>query len=144
MTCNIFMCYIGYWNILFCHLPEPLSFSFLINIIDEPGKEIQARLCWGPYCSTVGGSDGKVSACDVGDLGLIPVSGGPLEKGMAPHLVFLPGNGQKGLAGYRLHSRLQRSWIRLEQPIQTEAGELGTSNGSSCLLPKLGAGTGMG
>ena len=32
-----------------------------------------------------GGSDGKVSACNAGDLGLIPGLGRPLEKEMAPH-----------------------------------------------------------
>ena len=32
-----------------------------------------------------GGSDGKESACNAGDPGLIPVSGNPLEKGMATH-----------------------------------------------------------
>ena len=32
-----------------------------------------------------GGSDGKVSACNVGDLGSIPGSEDPLEKEMAAH-----------------------------------------------------------
>ena len=32
-----------------------------------------------------GGSDGKESACNVGDLGSIPGLGDPLEKGMATH-----------------------------------------------------------
>ena len=32
-----------------------------------------------------GGSDGKVSACNAGDLGSIPVWEDPLEKEMAPH-----------------------------------------------------------
>ena len=32
-----------------------------------------------------GGSDGKESACNSGDLDLIPESGGPLEKGLATH-----------------------------------------------------------
>ena len=32
-----------------------------------------------------GGSDGKASAYNVGDLGLIPGSGRPLEKEMATH-----------------------------------------------------------
>ena len=34
-------------------------------------------------------SDGKESACNVGDLGLIPGSGGFLEKGMATHSSIL-------------------------------------------------------
>ena len=32
-----------------------------------------------------GGSAGKESACSVGDLGLIPGLGNPLEKGRATH-----------------------------------------------------------
>ena len=32
-----------------------------------------------------GGSDGKESACNFGDLGSIPCWEGPLEKGMASH-----------------------------------------------------------
>ena len=32
-----------------------------------------------------GGSDGKASACNVGDLGLIPGLENPLEKAMTPH-----------------------------------------------------------
>jgi len=37
-----------------------------------------------------GGSDGKETACNVGDLGLIPGSGKyPLEKGMAAHSSIL-------------------------------------------------------
>ena len=32
-----------------------------------------------------GGSDGKESACNTEDPGLIPGSGDPLEKGMATH-----------------------------------------------------------
>ena len=32
-----------------------------------------------------GGSDGKESACNAGDLGLIPGSEDPLEMGMATH-----------------------------------------------------------
>ena len=32
-----------------------------------------------------GGSDSKASVCSVGDLGLIPGLGNPLEKGRATH-----------------------------------------------------------
>ena len=38
-----------------------------------------------------GGSDGKESACNAGDLHLIPGMGRALEEGMATTLVFLPG-----------------------------------------------------
>ena len=36
-----------------------------------------------------GGSDSKESACNAGDLGSIPGSGRPLEKGMATHSSIL-------------------------------------------------------
>ena len=36
-----------------------------------------------------GGSEGKESACNVGDLGLIPELGRPLEEGMATHSSIL-------------------------------------------------------
>ena len=35
------------------------------------------------------GSDGRESACNVGDLGLIPGWEDPLEKGPAPHSSIL-------------------------------------------------------
>ena len=49
-----------------------------------------------------GGSDGKESACNAGDLGLIPRSGHPLQKEMATTLVFSPGKFYRwrSLAGY--------------------------------------------
>ena len=49
-----------------------------------------------------GSSDGKGSACNVGDLGSIPGSKRSLEKGMEPTPVFLPGefHGQRSLACY--------------------------------------------
>ena len=36
-----------------------------------------------------GGSDSKEFACNVGDLGLIPGLGNPLEEGMATHSSIL-------------------------------------------------------
>ena len=49
-----------------------------------------------------GGSDGKESACNAGDW--VPILGqeDPLEKGMQPTLVFLPGevHGQRSLVAY--------------------------------------------
>ena len=50
-----------------------------------------------------GGSDGKESACNVGDPGLIPGSGRfPWRREWQPTPVFLPGefHGQMSLAGY--------------------------------------------
>ena len=48
-----------------------------------------------------GGSDGKESACNAGDVGSIPGLGRPLEKEWQPTRAFLPGepHGQRGLAG---------------------------------------------
>ena len=48
----------------------------------------------------LGGSDGRESACDAGDMGSILGSEDPLEGLLIP--VFLPGefHGQKRLVGY--------------------------------------------
>ena len=53
-------------------------------------------------CGFPGGSDGKESTCNVGDLGSIPGSRRHPEGGHEPIPVFLPGesHGQKSLAGY--------------------------------------------
>ena len=61
-----------------------------------------------------GGSEGKESACNAGDLGLIPGLEDPLEKGMAIHSIILawriPWTEEPG----GLQSMgLQRSWTRL-------------------------------
>ena len=50
-----------------------------------------------------GGSEGKESACNAGDLGSIPGSGRfPLRRDWLPTPVFLPGefHGQRSLVGY--------------------------------------------
>ena len=51
-----------------------------------------------------GGSDGKESACDAGDLGSNPWLGRSPGEGWQPTPVFLPGefHGQRSLAGYSL------------------------------------------
>ena len=50
------------------------------------------------------GSDGKESACNVGDLGLIPGLGRSPGEGNGKPPVFLPGefHGQRSLVGYSL------------------------------------------
>ena len=58
------------------------------------------------------GSDGKESACNVGDLGLIPwVWKIPWRREWQPTPVFLPGefHGQRSLAG--CSPRAPKSWI---------------------------------
>ena len=54
------------------------------------------------YRSFPGASDGRESTCSVRDAGSIPGSGRSLEKGMATHSVFLPGefHPQRSQAGY--------------------------------------------
>ena len=43
----------------------------------------------GPFGGFRGGSDGKDSACNAGDLGSVPSSEGPLEKEVATHSSIL-------------------------------------------------------
>ena len=55
--------------------------------------------CCSKY--TKGGSAGKASACNAGDLGSIPGLGRSLEKGMATHSSTLAWRiPQRNLAGY--------------------------------------------
>ena len=56
-----------------------------------------------------GGSDGKESACNAGDTGLIPRLGRPPGEGNSP--VFLPGefHGQRSLAAYNTAWGLKES-----------------------------------
>ena len=62
-----------------------------------------------------GDSDGKESACNVGDLGFIPGLGrSPGEKNKLPTPVFLPEefHGQRSLAGYTVHGVAKsRTWL---------------------------------
>ena len=54
------------------------------------------------YSGFPGGSDSKESACNAGDLGLIPGLGSPSKFEMEPTLAFLLGefHGQRSLLGY--------------------------------------------
>ena len=58
---------------------------------------------------------GKEITCNVGDLCSIPGREDPLEKGMAAHSVFLPGepHGQRSLGGLWLQSMGSRSQTQL-------------------------------
>ena len=58
-----------------------------------------------------GGSDGKESACNTGDLGSIPGLGRSLDQGMATTLVFMPGefHGQRNIVHDVLKSKTQLS-----------------------------------
>ena len=57
---------------------------------------------FSPGHNPMGGSDGKESACSVGDLGLIPDGKIPWRWKWQPTPVFLPGksDGWRSLAGY--------------------------------------------
>ena len=55
------------------------------------------------YLGFLGGSDGKESVFDAGDLGSVPRSGRfPWRRAWKPTPIFLPGesHGQRSLAGY--------------------------------------------
>ena len=68
------------------------------TFVVKASKPISQRLKLFP-----GGSDGKESACDAGDLGSVPGMRRSLEKEMVTlPPVFLPGesHGQRSLVGY--------------------------------------------
>ena len=87
---------------------------------------------WKEECSFFflqGGSDGKESACNVGDLGSIPGSEDPLEKGMATHSSILAGefHGQRSLAGYSPWGRKESDtteWLSLTHAEQCSVDAL--------------------
>ena len=76
-------------------------------------KKLDELSCYVPYVKCVVFPDGsdskKKSACSAGDLGWED----PLEEGMQPTPVFLPGefHGQRNLVGYS--PRIAKSWTRL-------------------------------
>ena len=60
-----------------------------------------------------GGSKVKASACNEGDLGLIPGLGRSLEKDMQPRSVLLPGESMDGGAWWATVQGVPKSWTRL-------------------------------
>jgi len=69
-----------------------------------------------PELNFPGGSDGKESACNVGDLGSIPGSGRSPERGQGNPLQYScleNPHGQRSLAGYSPWGRKQ--WDKTEQ-----------------------------
>ena len=62
-----------------------------------------------------GGSDGKESACNAGDSGLIPGGKIPWRKVRQPTPVFLPGesHGQRSTAGYSPQGRQESDMTEL-------------------------------
>ena len=75
-----------------------------------------------------GGSDGKESACNEGDLASIPGWEDPLEKGRATHSISLPGKpqGQRILEDYSPWSLKESDMTeQLTLPFISECGDLG-------------------
>ena len=98
-------------------LPSKTIISFM-----EP-REKRIFLLLRPI-SFPGGSDGKESACNAGDMGLIPGSGRSPGEGNDNPLVFLPGkfHGQRSLAGYSLWGHKESDTIeQLTLHFQTES-----------------------
>ena len=93
----------------------------------------------------LGGSDGKESACNAGDLGLIPGSGRFLGEGNVPTPVFLLGefHGHRRLVGYSPWSHKQSDttdwltlWLSLQRIINTFSWvQCSRSVGSKSLQP---------
>ena len=77
------------------------------------------------YCSQVnfpGGSDGKESACNAGDPGLISGSGRPIGEGNDNSLSNLAGESQRqrSLVGYspRGHERVEHDWASVQPSVR--------------------------
>ena len=80
---NVHLLFKSNLNFLWITISEPNILTILLNF--EP-YEILVRMTPGFPC----GSAGKESACNAGDLGLIPGLDDPLEKGKATHSSILP------------------------------------------------------
>ena len=81
----------------------PLQYSCLENSMDREAWWATVWLCiFGKLWGFCGGSDGKESACNAGDLGLISELGRFPGEGHNNLLVFLPreSHGQRSQAGY--------------------------------------------
>ena len=80
--------------------PPPLEGEVLTT--GPPGKSLYSIFKY-LFLGFRGGSDAKESACNAGDLGLIPGSGrSPGEGNGLPTPIFLPeeSHGQRNLVGY--------------------------------------------
>ena len=85
-------------------LPSPCFSSWGCKVLDMTERLNGTELNWATFTSTsTGGSNGRESACNAGDLGSNPKLGrSPGERNGCP--VFLPGNfhGQRSLVDYSL------------------------------------------
>ena len=73
----------------YAQFPDTLSGSALcLQAGDSPSGHVTCSVglgLWATQLCSPGGSDGEESACNAGDPGSVPGSGGPLEKEMATH-----------------------------------------------------------
>ena len=85
--------HIIFYILFYYDLSQDIEYSSLCYIIGPCCLFILNIIIW----DFAGGLDGKESACNAGDLGLIPGS----EKAMAPHSILLPGesHGRRSLVG---------------------------------------------
>ena len=71
-----------------------------------------------------GGSDGKESTCNVGDLGSIPGLEDPLEEGMATHSSILAWRIPMGRGAWRASvHRVTKSRIQLKESKRLSTGQ---------------------
>ena len=66
---------------------------------------------WSTFFGFPGGSEGKASACNVGDLVSIPGQEDPPEKEMATYSSILAWNGWRSLVGYSPQGRKESDKI---------------------------------
>ena len=93
---DIYFCFIDYAKACDC-----VDHYKLWEILQEMGIQDYLSCLW----ALPGGSEVKASACNAGDLGLIP--GFPWGRKWQPTPVFLPGesHGQRSLVGYSPRGR---------------------------------------
>ena len=81
------------------------KFQLFSSNVPSRGEEFKFEFDYVPSRGFPSGSEGKESACNAGDMGLIPGSRrSPEKENGYPTPVFLPGesHGQRSLAGYSL------------------------------------------
>ena len=102
---------------LHLHLPDPAEKTLWIshsNPSTAPRRRTQlfpSLYPPGAARSFLGGSDGKESACSVGDLGLMPGLGRSLEEGIAT---------QSGILAWRIPMDRRAWWVTVHEVPTTE------------------------
>ena len=83
---KVWMLFVFFWPITL--YSEPFYFILFYFFTLSPFNQLASTI---DYVGFPGGSDGKESACNVGDPGSIPGWEDPLEKGTATHSSVFPG-----------------------------------------------------